>query len=229
MNIETGELVAPRARIATPEEARPEPVAEVVGKVARFFNWSGPIGCGFPGVVRSGIIGSASNVSKEWLGVNAAKLLSQATGSPVRVINDADAAGIAEVTFGAGRGRHGTILIVTIGTGLGTALFTEGHLLPNTELGHIEIDGQEAELAASDAARKREELSWKKWGRRFNRYLNYLERYFSPDLIILGGGGSKQFELFREFLKVTAEIKPAELLNDAGIVGAALAAGGRGQ
>lgn len=224
MNIETGELAAPRTRIPTPEEARPEPMAEVVGRLARSFNWSGPIGCGFPGVVRGGVIGSASNVSKEWLGVNAAELLSQATGCPVCVVNDADAAGIAEVTFGAGRGRTGTILMVTIGTGLGTALFTNGHLLPNCELGHIEVDGKEAELTTSDAARKREDLSWKKWGKRFNRYLSYLERYFSPDLIILGGGGSKQFDQFREYLKVNAEVKPAELLNEAGIVGAALAA-----
>lgn len=228
VDIKTGELLAPRHRIRTPKPAQPEPMAEVVGEIAKFFNWNGPIGIGMPTLVRHGIIGTAANISKRWLGVNAEELFSQATGCPVYVINDADAAGIAEMTFGAGRGRKGVVLIITIGTGLGSVIFVNGRMLPNTELGHIEIGGVEAESFASDAARKREDLSWKKWGKRFNLYLTTLERWFSPDLIILGGGISDDFEEFRPYLELTAEVVPAQLLNEAGIVGAALAAAGHG-
>jgi polyphosphate glucokinase len=221
--IETGEMLAPRQRIPTPQPAKPEAMAEVVAQVARHFTWSGPIGCGFPAVIRNGVAHTAANVSKKWIGTNAASLFAATTGCPVCVVNDADAAGLAEMTFGAGRGRMGMVLIVTVGTGIGTALFTGGHLVPNTELGHIEIQGQEAEAFASDAARKREALSWKKWAKRFNLYLNTLEKLLWPDLIILGGGISKEFEAFRPEIKVQAEIVPAQMLNEAGIIGAALA------
>jgi polyphosphate glucokinase len=223
VNIETGEMLAPRQRIPTPQPAKPESMAEVVAQVARQFAWSGPIGCGFPAVIRNGVAHTAANVSKKWIGTNAASLFATATGCPVCVVNDADAAGLAEMTFGAGRGRMGMVLIVTIGTGIGTALFTNGHLVPNTELGHIEVQGQEAEAFASDAARKREGLSWKKWAKRFNLYLNTLEKLLWPDLIILGGGISKEYETFRPELQVQAEIVPALMLNEAGIIGAALA------
>jgi predicted NBD/HSP70 family sugar kinase len=197
---------------------------EVIAKIARHFKWSGAIGCGYPGVVIDGITLSAANVHQKWVGLDAARQIAEKTGCPVCVVNDADAAGLAEMKFGAGRGRMGVVLIVTIGTGLGTALFTNGHLLPNAELGHIELGGEDAEWRASDAARKRENLSWKKWGPRFNRYLQELEKLLSPNLIILGGGSSKRFNQYSQYLTVRAEIVPAQLLNDAGIVGAALAA-----
>lgn len=173
--------------------------------------------------MQNGITLSAANVSKKWVGFHAADAIAQKTGCPVCMINDADAAGLAEMHFGVGYGRNGVVLVVTIGTGLGTALFTDGHLLPNAELGHIEINGVDAESRASDAARKREKLSWKKWGQRFNTYLNTLHFLFSPDLIILGGGTSNKYAKFSTYLNVPCEVVTAEMLNEAGIVGAALA------
>jgi polyphosphate glucokinase len=223
VNIDTGELLAPRQRIPTPQPAKPEAMAEVVAQLARHFDWNGPLGCGFPAVIQNGVARTAANISKKWIGVNAASMFAIATGCPVCVVNDADAAGLAEMTFGAGRGHMGTVLIVTIGTGIGTSLFTDGHLVPNTELGHIEIFGQEAESFASDAARKRENLSWKKWAKRFNLYLNTLEKLIWPDLIILGGGVSKEYEAFRSEVHAQAEIVVAQMLNEAGMIGAALA------
>jgi len=183
-----GELLAERCRIPTPDPAEPQPVAEVVARIARHFNWDGPVSCGFPAAVRNGVILTAANISKDWIGMDAAALFSSLSGCPTRVLNDADAAGLAKMQFGAGRGVQGTVLIVTLGTGLGTALFTGGRLLPNTELGHIEMDDVDAGQRASDAARKREDLSWKKLAARLDKYLGALERLFWPDLIILGGG-----------------------------------------
>lgn len=224
IDTKTGMLLAPRKRIATPQPSKPEAVSEVVAQLIEEFQWKGWIGAGFPSVVIHGQIMSAANISKKWIGVNAADLLTEVTGCPTWVINDADAAGMAEMAFGEGRGRKGSVLVVTIGTGLGTAMFVDGVLVPNMELGHIEIGGEEAESVASDAARKREDLSWKKWGKRFNRYLATLEMLLSPELILLGGGASKDFENFREYLTTRAEVKPAGLLNEAGLVGAAMAA-----
>lgn len=224
VDLESGNLAAERNRLPTPSPARPEPVAAVVAEVVKSFDWHGPVGIGFPAVVQGGVTRSAANIHKKWIGANAQELFAQATGCPVVVVNDADAAGLAEMTYGAGRNRMGVVLMVTIGTGLGTALFTNGHLVPNTELGHIEIGGEDAEWRASDAARKRESLTWKKWGRRFNRYLGTLEKLFSPDLFILGGGSAKQYEKFIPYLELNAEIVPAQSLNEAGIIGAALAA-----
>ena len=225
VDTESGVLLAPRCRIPTPSPAKPGGVSKAVGEVARQFDWRGPVGCGFPAAIRSGVVLTAANIHKNWIGTDAITRFSEATGCPTVVINDADAAGLAEMTFGAGKGRRGVVLIVTIGTGLGTALFTEGFLLPNAELGHIEIDGVDAEWRASDAARKREDLSWKKWARRLDTYLGALERLLWPDLIILGGGVSRQHERFIPLLTVRAEVVPAQLQNEAGIVGAALAAG----
>lgn len=219
-----GVLLAPRLRIPTPEAAKPKDMSEVVAQIAQQFNWQGPVGCGFPAALHHGVVLTAANISKKWLGLNAEELFHNATGCPFLVLNDADAAGMAEMTFGAGRDRMGTVIIVTIGTGLGSALFTDGHLFPNAELGHLEMDGKDAELSASDAARKRQKLSWKQWASRFDNYLNYLEKLFWPDLFILGGGVSKQAEKFIPSLTVKAEVVPAKLLNEAGIVGAALAA-----
>jgi len=223
VDVEKGIMLAERYRIPTPKPAKPKPVARTIAEVARYFAWDGPIGCGFPAVVQQGITRTAANVHKKWIGTNAAALIKEATGCPVRVINDADAAGLAEMTFGAGQGRMGVVLLVTIGTGLGTSLFVDGVLLPNTELGHIEIDCEDAETNASDAARKREDLSWKQWGKRFDIYLNNLEKLVWPDLIILGGGASAKHEKFMPYLTVQAEIVIAEAMNEAGIIGAALA------
>jgi polyphosphate glucokinase len=224
VDTETGALLAPRYRLPTPSPSKPRAVAKTVAEIVGHFDWHGPMGCGFPAPVRDGVALTAANVHRKWIGTDAAALFAETAGCPTFVVNDADAAGLAEMNFGAGQGRQGVVLIVTIGTGLGTALFTDGHLLPNTELGHIEIRGQDAELRASDAARKRETLSWKKWAARFDEYLRTLERLLRPDLIILGGGISKRSERFLPYLTVQAEVVPAQLLNEAGVVGAALAA-----
>jgi len=224
VDTENGTLLASRLRVKTPAQAKPEPVAEAVAELIQKFNWQGPIGAGFPAAVRRGEVLTAANISKKWLGVNAATLFAEATGCPVCVVNDADAAGIAEMTFGAGRSRNGVVMMITIGTGLGVALFTDGHLLPNAELGHIEMRGQEAEWYASDAARKRDKLSWKQWAKRFDTYLLRMEHLFWPDLIILGGGISADHERFMPYLTVGTEVVPAQMLNEAGIVGAAMAA-----
>jgi polyphosphate glucokinase len=224
VDTEKGLLLAPRHRIPTPEPAKPKSMADVVAEVSQHFDWHGPIGCGFPSALRKGIVLTAANIHEKWIGVDAAALFGQKTGCTVTMINDADAAGLAEMTFGVGKDRRGVIVMVTIGTGLGTAVFIDGRLLPNTELGHIEIDGKDAELGASDAARKRDKLSWEKWGQRFNIYLNKLERLFWPDLFILGGGTSKKYDKYKKYLDVQAEILPAQLLNEAGIIGAALSA-----
>lgn len=221
---ETGELLAERHRILTPESAKPKPIARVVKEMVEHFSWQGPVGCGFPAVIRQGVVYTAANIHKSWIGTQVENLFSEISGCPVRVLNDADAAGLAEMTFGAGKGQAGVVLLVTIGTGLGTVLFSNSVLVPNLELGHIEIDCFDAELGASDSARKREKLSWKKWAKRFNKYLVSLEKLVWPDLIILGGGVIKKFDEFAPFLEVKAQVQPAQLLNDAGIVGAALAA-----
>lgn len=218
------ELLTDRFRIPTPEPSTPQAVAGTVAQITQKFNWEGPVGCGFPAVVQHGVTKSAANVHPDWVGTDAAGLFSRATGCQIWVVNDADAAGVAEVRFGAGAGRGGVILIVTIGTGLGTALFVDGILVPNMELGHIEIRGKDAETRASDAARQRRNLSWKKWAVRFDEYLLTLERLINPDLFILGGGASKRADLFMPYLTITTEIAQAQFLNEAGIVGAALIA-----
>ena len=220
----TGELLAERYRLPTPKGAKPNPVAMVVSRVATQFDWHAPIGCGFPAVIRNGVAESAANINEKWIGTNVAQLFSEVTACPVYVVNDADAAGLAEVTFGVGKGIRGVVMMITIGTGLGSALFIDGKLVPNTELGHIEVECDDAETIASDVVRKKEDLSWKKWAKRLDKYLNMIEHLFSPDLIILGGGVIKKQELFLPLLTVHTRIIPAELGNDAGIVGAALVA-----
>lgn len=226
VNTETGEFVGERFRLATPEGAKPEDVADTITDLVQHFNWDGPIGVGFPAVVRSGIVYTAANIHESWIGTNIEKLLLKKTGCPAYVLNDADAAGMAEMKFGVGRKHpNGVVFMVTIGTGLGTALFVDGKLLPNTELGHIEIRGKDAETRATDAARQRKNMSWEEWGGKFNEYLDRLERLFWPDLFVLGGGTSKSFDKFRQYLHLHTEVIPAELLNQAGIIGAALYAG----
>jgi len=219
----TGELITERHRIETPQPATPEAVAEVLRQLVVHFDWSGPIGCGFPAAIQQGVARTAANIAKSFIGTNVDQLFSEVTQCPCHNVNDADAAGIAEMQFGEGAGQKGVVLLVTVGTGLGTALFSDGILLPNTELGHIYLDnGLEAEAYASDAARKLEDLGWKAWGKRFNAYLTQMEKLFWPDLIILGGGASKKFDKFQAHLTLEAPIKPAAFLNQAGIVGAAV-------
>jgi polyphosphate glucokinase len=187
------------------------------------FAWKGPIGCALPAVVKDGRVRTAANISRSWLGVDARALLGNAAGRRVAVINDADAAGGAEMAFGIGRGRGGLVIMVTLGTGIGTALFMDGRLVPNTELGHLTLQGRDAETRASAAVREDEQLSWKKWARRVDAYLHLLQRYFWPDLIIVGGGVSRRWRRFLPRLTIPTPVVPARLRNDAGIVGAALA------
>jgi polyphosphate glucokinase len=220
----TGELLGERFRLLTPSPATPAAMSATVAEVAAHFSWHGPIGCGFPAAIRGGKVRTAGHVAKAWIGCEAEKLFQEATGCPVTVLNDADAAGYAEMRFGAGQGRQGVVLIVTLGTGIGTALFVDGHLVPNTELGHIEIRGKDAEVRAAASARERKDLSWKKWARRVDEYLKYMNAYLWPDLIIIGGGVSKKADKFLPLLTVETEVVPAQMENEAGIVGAAIAA-----
>ena len=221
VDIETGQLAAERLRIKTPKKGEPEPIAEVVKQIAQSFNWSGPIGIGFPAPIKSGVAMMAANVSDKWVGLNADELFSKVTECECTMINDADAAGLAEMTIGAGRGQSGTVIMITLGTGIGTAIFHRGHLLPNTEFGHLEIKGKDAEFRASAFARERDKLSWKKYAKRLNRYLSTMEKLFWPDLFIVGGGISKDSKKFLPLLTIETPVVPAQLLNDAGIVGAA--------
>ncbi len=224
VNIDTGMLAGERYRIPTPQLSTPDAVAIIVAEVVRYFTWQGPIGCTFPAVVRDGVVYTAANVDKSWIGTNGRKLLEGATGCPVKLINDADAAGIAEMQFGAGRGHGGVVLMLTFGTGIGSALFVDGHLVPNTELGHLEIRGKDAEARASDRVREEKGLNWEKWAARVDEYVNRVEFLFSPDLIIVGGGVSRKHEKWLPLIHTRAPTVPAQLLNEAGIVGAAFAA-----
>ncbi|MEC3917250.1 polyphosphate--glucose phosphotransferase [Nocardia sp. CDC160] len=224
VDVAVGTLLAERKRIETPHPAGPDAVAEVVRELVAAFDWSGPIGVTFPGVVVGGETRTAANLDAAWIGMNARELLGRAVGQPVRVLNDADAAGIAEVTFGAGKGVTGTVLMLTFGTGIGSALFTDGKLVANTEFGHIHLHGHDAETRVSEQARELHDLSWGKWAGRVQDYLRYMEALLSPELIIIGGGVSKKADKFVPLLEgIRATIVPATLRNDAGIVGAAMA------
>jgi polyphosphate glucokinase len=225
VDVHTGEILQERIRIPTPIPALPHDVANTVAKLARGFAWKEPIGCGFPSVVRNGKCLSAANIHDSWIGVNISNLFTSATNCKTVVINDADAAGLAEMRFGAGKDfSRGVVLMLTLGTGIGSAIFVDGHLLPNTEFGHIEIRGKDAEKRASDAIRQNKELSWREWGERLNEYLQTMESLIWPDVIIIGGGVSKDYPRFFPYLETQARLTPARLLNNAGIVGAALAA-----
>lgn len=224
VDAETGEMITDRYRLKTPKGAKPADVAEVVGAVARHFAWTGPIGCTFPAIIRNGVAFSAANVDDSWIGTDAKSLFEEATGCPVTVINDADAAGIAEMVFGAGKDQQGVVIMLTLGTGIGTAVFVDGHLLPNTELGHIEMNGGDAEQQAADSARSREDLSWKKWGKRLNQYFQALDFLLSPDLFIVGGGVSKKSDKYFKYIETRAPLAVAQMRNEAGIIGGAMAA-----
>jgi polyphosphate glucokinase len=223
VNPASGTLTAARLRIETPKPATPEAVANVVCQTIEHFSWTGPVGCGLPAVVRNGIACTAANIDPGWIGTDVVELFSTRTGLGFKVINDADAAGLAEMHFGAGREFCGTAIVVTAGTGLGTALFHNQTLFPSTELGHLQLHGKDAEQIASAAIRTELNLSYQEWAKRFDDYLNLLESLFWPDLFIIGGEISRHHEEFFPYLQIKAEIKPAALRNDAGIIGAAIA------
>jgi polyphosphate glucokinase len=222
----SGELVTERIRFETPQPSEPRPVIKTINALVKYFNYEGPLGVGFPAVVSDGTLMSAANVSNKWIGYPGATGISEKTGCAVTMVNDADAAGIAEMRFGAGRGKSGVVMILTLGTGIGSALFVDGELVPNTELGHVYLRGQEhdAENQASDRIRSDQKLGWKAWARQLDEYLQHLDRLFSPGTFILGGGVSKKHEKFIPHLTVETSVVPAQLRNEAGIVGAAMAA-----
>jgi len=224
----TGELLAERFRLDTPQPSVPDAVAAVVAKIVEHFDYHGPLGCTFPAIVKGGVTLSAANVDEAWIGCHAADLFSGATGQSVVVVNDADAAGIGEMAVGAGRDRTGVTLLLTFGTGIGSALFHDGVLIPNTELGHIELNGHDpVEDWAAAAVKDDENLSWKVWARRVDGFLDHLVRILSPDLFILGGGVSRRWDKWGGYLDVPVETVPAALRNEAGIIGAALLAAGQ--
>lgn len=225
VNTKIGEFVAERYRIKTPQPATPEVIAENIQKIVDHYNWKGKVGCGFPAVIQNGVIKTAANIDQSCIGVNANKLFSQITHCNVKVFNDADAAGFAELKIGGAKNFKGLAIFLTIGTGIGSAIFNQGKLIPNSELGHIYMkNGLKGEKYASDAVRKKQDLSWDDWAKRFNEYLQYLEKLFYPDLFIIGGGTSKKFEKFESILSIKTPVQPAQLLNNAGIIGAALLA-----
>ncbi len=227
VDVAAGELTEERIRMVTPQPADVDRVIAAVREVAERFGDVDRVGVTFPGVVVGGVVRTAANVDRSWIDTDAAARFTEVIGRPVTVINDADAAGIAEMTYGAGRGRPGVTLMLTFGTGIGSALFLDGRLVPNTELGHLELHGQDAELRASDRAREVEALSWEQWAHRAQQYLRHVEYLLRPDLIIIGGGVSKKTDKWLHFVDVQTPLVPAALLNNAGIIGAALAATGK--
>lgn len=217
----TGTLTADRHKILTPQPSTPEAMADVVRRLVEHFEWEGNVGVAFPAVVRNGVARTAANIDESWIGTDIDAVFTKASGQPVHVINDADAAGLAEMRYGAGRGRDGVVIMLTFGTGIGSGLFLDGKLVPNTELGHLLLDGEEAEHRAAAVIRDREHLSWKEWGERVDRYLEHVVFLFSPDLLIIGGGVSRKSEKWLTHVDVDVEIAVASLENEAGIVGAA--------
>lgn len=226
VDVESGEFLQDRVRIPTPFPGDPDQVIEVIRRIVEHFNWEGKIGAGFPGVVRKGVIQTAANVSPEWVGEDLALLINKATGCKAVVLNDADAAGLAEMRFGEGkRYEDGFVLFLTVGTGIGSAIFVKGQLWPNSEFGHLQVRGKDAEHRGGDGVRQAKVLSWKSWGNRLKEVLQTYDFLMNPDVIILGGGVSKNFNKYRKYLKgIQADVIPAALQNQAGIIGAAMAA-----
>lgn len=222
VDLATGQLTADRFKILTPQPATPDAMADVVTELVQHFGWTGPVGVAFPGVIRRGITHTAANVDTAWIGTDADALFTAASGCDVHVVNDADAAGLAEIRYGIGRERAGVVIVLTFGTGIGSGLFIDGVLVPNTELGHLEVDGHDAEKKAAASARDRDELSWKDWSGRVERYLRTVVMLFSPELIIVGGGASRKADKWLPHIDVDCEVVPAAMANEAGIVGAAL-------
>ncbi|MFE6590106.1 polyphosphate--glucose phosphotransferase [Streptomyces sp. NPDC057781] len=227
VDLDRGDLAQERCKVLTPHPATPDGVADGVKQVVEHFGWTGPVGLTFPGVVTGGAtVRTAANVDKSWVDTDARTLFSERLGGlDVTVVNDADAAGVAEMHFGAGRDRKGTVVLLTFGTGIGSAVFTDGVLVPNSELGHLELDGHDAEKRASSKAKEDHDLSWEHWAHRVQRYLAHVEMLFSPELFVIGGGVSRKAHKFLHYIEgVQAEIVPAQLQNNAGIVGAAMRA-----
>lgn len=222
----TGKAVAERHKIPTPRPSTPERVARVITEMVDHFSYQGPAGCTFPGIVRHGVVRSAANMDASWVGVDADELFKGFAGSSFTVLNDADAAAIGEARFGAARNRSGVVLVLTFGTGIGSGLVVDGNLVPNTELGHLHLNGHApVERWCSARARDDEGLSWKEWANRVGVLLRHLDRLFSPDLFVIGGGVSRKFDKYAKYLQTNVETVPARLENEAGIVGAALMAG----
>ncbi len=224
VDLATGALAGDRLRIDTPRDSTPERLAGVVADLVRRHRWAGPIGVCMPTVVTHGMVRTAANIDESWIGVDAEQIFRETIGAPVNVLNDADAAGLAEMTWGAGRGRDGIVICLTFGTGIGSGMFVDGVLVPNTELGHLELDGYDAEKRAAASVRRRDGLGWAEWAERVDHYLRHLVTLFSPELIILGGGASKRPDKWVDRLDPGCELVVAALANDAGIAGAALAA-----
>jgi polyphosphate glucokinase len=225
VNTETGELISKRRRIATPQPATPEAVAETIQKLIEHFKWEGPVGCGFPTPLKNGKCLTGGNLHKDWKNLKVDDFFKNKTGNTFSVVNDADAAGLAEITFGAGKGVKGTVIMITLGTGIGSTLFLDGKLVPNTEFGHVlHKNGSIFEKYAADSVRIEENLSRKQWGKRLHKYFKHINLLLSPDLIIIGGGSSKKFSKFEAQINIDTEITPAKAENDAGIIGAALSA-----
>lgn len=227
VELPSGEILAEQLHLPTPRPATPGAVVGAIKKMIQHFQFSGPVGAGFPGVIRQGVVETAVNLSPSWVGKNAEKLFQQGTKLPFTVINDADAAGLAEIHHGAGRKQKGTVVMITLGTGIGSAIFIGGVLVPNTEFGHLNLRGKDAETIASAKAREENSWSWKKWSKRVREYLHLIDGLINPDLIIVGGGVSQRAEkwLPRASKGVRAKVVPAKLHNEAGTVGAAMAAG----
>lgn len=223
VDVTTGKLLTDRLRIETPSPATPKKMAETFVELIKMHKWKGLVGCGFPSIVKNGVAHSAANIDPSWKGTSIEKVFGKASGLKVKALNDADAAGLAEMRFGRGKGKKGTVIMITIGSGLGSAIFLNGKLLTNTELGHIYLKGQAniAEKYASNGTKKKLGLDWEEWAERFNVYLQHVEHIFSPDLFILGGGASKKFDKYAELLYLNTPIIPAELMNNAGAIGAA--------
>lgn len=224
VDLATGDLASERVKIATPKSYDIDEVVQTVLDVVAKADWEGPFGCTFPGIVKRGVLYSAANLGPQWVGLDFQSLLSERAGQPVAVLNDADAAGLAEVDFGAAKGRDGVVIVTTLGTGIGSALFLDGKLVPNTEFGHLEIDGEIAEARASSAAKEREKLSFKDWAPRLQRFYSHLDFLFSPDLMVVGGGISRKAAKFLPLIDgLRCDLVPAALENQAGIAGAAMA------
>ena len=224
VDVESGELASERIRKVTPKPATPDNIAEVLTEIIEAFSWQGIIGCTFPTVVINGVAKYSSNLDPSWVGVNVEALFRTRIGSDqLTVINDADAAGLAEVTFGAGRDKKGMVVTITVGTGIGSGLFYNGTLIPNIEMGHMyDKKGRLSEKRVSDRSRKKHNLTYKKWGRRFDKYLKHVDKIFSPDYVIIGGGISKNMDKFHKRLTLKTPVLAAEKLNNAGIIGAAI-------